>query len=113
MRKRPPNRREWEGIEFEFDGHHFVAGPGYCNGDICEAFFSQRAKTGTIMDGILYDAGVLLSIAIQSGTSIEDLAHSVCRDDSGNAASPIGKLVDLMNNERVPWLEPNAIQKSK
>jgi len=64
-----------------------------------EAFFSTRAKAGTLLDGLLYDAGVLLSLALQYGTPATALAKSVARLEDGSPASPVGELIDVIVRE--------------
>ena len=64
-----------------------------------EAFFSTRAKAGTVLDGLLYDAGVLLSLALQYGTPATALAKSVARLEDGKPASPVGELIDVIVKE--------------
>ena len=64
-----------------------------------EAFFSTRAKAGTLLDGLLYDAGVLLSLALQYGILATALAKSVARLEDGNPASPVGELIDVIVKE--------------
>ena len=44
------------------------------------------------MDGLLYDAGVLWSLALQ-------LAKSVARLEDGSPASPVGELIDVIVKE--------------
>ena len=51
------------------------------------------------MDGLLYDAGVLLSLALQYGTPATALAKSVARLEDGNPASPVGELIDVIVRE--------------
>jgi len=63
------------------------------------AFFSTRAKAGTLLDGLLYDAGVVLSLALQYGTPATALAKSVARLEDGSPASPVGELIDVIVKE--------------
>ena len=51
------------------------------------------------MDGLLYDAGVLLSLALQYGTLATALAKSVARLEDGSPASPVGELIDVIVKE--------------
>ena len=62
-------------------------------------FFSTRAKAGKLLDGLLYDAGVLLSLALQYGTPATALAKSVARLEDGSPASPLGELIDVSVKE--------------
>ena len=64
-----------------------------------EAFFSTRAKAGTLLDGLLYDAVVLLSLALQYGTPATALAKSVTRFGDGSPMSPVGELIDVIVKE--------------
>ena len=64
-----------------------------------EAFFSTRAKSGTLLDGLLYDAGVLLTLALQYGSPATALAKSVARLEDDLPASPVGKLIDVILKE--------------
>ena len=51
------------------------------------------------MDGLLYDAGVLLSLALQYNTPATALAKSVARLEDGSPASPVGELIDVIVKE--------------
>ena len=51
------------------------------------------------MDGLLPDAGVLLSLALQYGTPATALAKSVARLKDGKPASPVGELIDVIVKE--------------
>ena len=64
-----------------------------------EAFFSTRAKAGTLLDGLLYDASALLSLALQYGTPATALAKSVARLEDGSPASPVGELINVIVKE--------------
>ena len=64
-----------------------------------EAFFSSKVKSGTLLDGLLYVAGVLLSLALQYGTPATALAKSINRLEDGSAVSPVGVLIDAIVKE--------------
>jgi len=51
------------------------------------------------LDGLLYDAGVLLSLALQYGTPATALAKSVARLEDGSPASSVGELIDVIFKE--------------
>ena len=72
------------------------------------AFFSTRAKAGTLLDGLLYDAGVLLSLALQYGTLATALAKSVARLEDGSPACPVGELIDSIVKEVETSNQPNS-----
>ena len=101
MRKKMPNRRPAATWNIEFEQQKLTGTIGYDpkTGLPREAFFSTRAKPGTLLDGLLYDAGVLLSLALQYGTPATALAKSVARLEDGKPASPVGELIDVIVKE--------------
>ena len=64
-----------------------------------EPFFSTRAKAGKLLEGLLYDTGGLLSLALQYGTPATALAKSVARLEDGSPVSPVGELIDVIVKE--------------
>jgi hypothetical protein len=86
-------------IEFELQQLTGTIGYDLETGIPREAFFGTRAKAGTLLDGLLYDAGVLLSLALQYGTPATALAKSVARLEDGSPASPVGELIDVIVKE--------------
>ncbi len=96
-----PNRRPAITTTIEIEQQKLTASIGYdpSTGLPREAFFSARSKSGTLLDGMLYDAGVLLSIALQYGTPATALAKSVARLEDGSPASPVGELIDVIVKE--------------
>ena len=96
-----PNRRPAMTTTIEFEQQKLCGTIGYDpeTGLPREAFFSARAKSGTLLEGLLYDAGVLLSLALQYGTPATALAKSVARLEDGSPASPVGELIDVIVKE--------------
>ena len=72
------------------------------------AFFSTRAKAETLLDGLLYDAGGLLSLALHHGTLATALAKSVARLEDGSPACPGGELIDAIDKEVEASHQPNS-----
>ena len=101
LRKKMPNRRPMATWNIEFELQQLTGTIGYDleTGIPREAFFGTRAKAGTLLDGLLYDAGVLLSLALQYGTPATALAKSVARLEDGSPASPVGELIDVIVKE--------------
>ena len=101
MPKKLPNRRPAMTTTIEFEQQKLCGTIGYDpeTGLARGAFFSARAKSGTLLDGLLYDAGVLLSLALQYGTPATALAKSVARLEDGKPASPVGELIDVIVKE--------------
>ena len=110
MPKKLPNRRPAMTTTIEFEQQKLCGTIGYDpeTGLPREAFFSTRAKSGTLMDGLLYDAGVLLSLALQYGTPATALAKSVARLEDGKPASQVGELIDVIVKEVEASHQPNS-----
>ena len=44
------------------------------------------------------DAAILISIALQYGIAVREMAHSMGRNPDGHASSPIGEILDIINS---------------
>ena len=60
------------------------------------------------MDRLLYNAGVLLLLALQYGAPATVLAKSVARLEDGLPASPVGELIDVIVKEVEASNQPNS-----
>ena len=101
-RDRLPNRRPAATLELAYDGKTYAVSIGYdpATGAVREVFAGSGTKAGSAMDGILSDACILASIALQHGIAPADLAASMGRlESSGERTSPIGALLDLLAAE--------------
>lgn len=100
VRKKLPNRREAENFGIHDDSGQEIAvvriGRYPKTGKIGEVFFSARSKIGSERDSYLYDCGVILSFAIQHGANLHEIAQSISRQEDGQAASLIGKALDII-----------------
>jgi hypothetical protein len=114
QRQRLPNRRPSETVAIEVDGVRFTASVGFDpEGRPAEVFLSG-AKDGSGMAGILEDASVVISIALQHGIPASALAKSVARvpdvldGPAVRAASVIGAALDLVAGyePRGPYRRP-------
>jgi hypothetical protein len=95
-RKKLPNRRAHELVNFEHGGFRYVAGVGRFNdGSVAEIFISA-AKTGTALESIARDAAILASICLQYGASVDTLRHALTRNGDGSASGVLGALLDLL-----------------
>jgi ribonucleoside-diphosphate reductase alpha chain len=95
-RKKLPNRREHELVDFEHGGFRYVAGLGrFEDGGIAEIFLNV-AKSGTLLETQARDAAITASIALQHGVTIEILRHALTRNADGTASGPLGALLDLL-----------------
>ena len=93
-RSRLPSRRPALTQTLSSDNHEFTGSVGTDpnNNRPLEAFFCARGKSGADLDALLYDCGVLLSLAVQHGTPIEALKTKMA-----DPASPIRLALEMMD----------------
>ncbi len=112
-RKRLPNRRPSYTETLEVDGQALTATVGFDpkSGQPCELFMSA-GKEGSMLDTLLADAAVAISVALQHGVPAAALAKSVgwlpavpiglanldCIEPGRMPASPIGAALDLVSS---------------
>jgi ribonucleoside-diphosphate reductase alpha chain len=102
VRKRLPNRREHETLEFDHAGFHYTAGIGrFRNGGLAEIFLNC-AKSGTTIESHARDAAIVASIALQHGATAETIRHAITRNRDGTASGALGTLLDILAIEDVP-----------
>lgn len=96
MRTKLPTRRIAENFRVQTGQQRFVCTAGYEfeTGSLRELFFNDRGKIGSGLDDMLYDIGVLCSLALQYGADGTDLMRSMCKDADGNLASPVGQALE-------------------
>ncbi len=109
-RQRLPNRRPAHTETLEVDGQTFTATVGFDpkNGSPRELFL-KAGKEGSLLNSLLDDAAVAISVALQHGIPAKALAKSVGRLRSNGAASlsntnhgthlpasPVGAALDLL-----------------
>ncbi len=96
-RRRLPDRRTHEIVEFDHGGVRFVAGVGrFADGRLAEIFVNG-GKAGCEAENAARDAGILASIALQHGATVQELRHSLVRLSNGQGAGPVGQLLDLID----------------
>jgi ribonucleoside-diphosphate reductase alpha chain len=97
-RRRLPDRRAHETLEFDHAGFHYVAGIGrFENGGLAEIFLNC-AKSGTTLESHARDAAIVASIALQHGATAETIRHAITRDRDGTASGALGTLLDLLED---------------
>lgn len=79
----------------------FVLTAGYSpdTGALAEVFYSDGQKTGSQLQHTVQDACVLISVALQHGVTVAELARSIGRVPlygATAAASPIGAILDAL-----------------
>ena len=94
-RERLPARRHATVLDLDYRGTRYDLTIGlFDNGRPGEVFVSG-ARTGSDVDGLLADLGVLISRALQHGDSLEALAAGMGRlGDGKTPASIIGAILD-------------------
>ena len=112
-RHRLPNRRPSYTETLEVAGQTFTATVGFDPGTCrpCEVFLTA-GKEGSLINAMLADAAVVISVALQHGVSAQALAKSIGRLPEGPVtpadldegkparipASPIGAALDLLRS---------------
>lgn len=97
-RKRLPDRRISEVVEYDFNGIRYYGTIGYyADGTPGEAFL-QGGKAGSAVEAMARDAAVFASLALQYGCPIEVIRAAITRldqRDGGGAAGAAGALFDF------------------
>jgi hypothetical protein len=96
IRRVLPLRRASETFDLRFWNQNFTITIGrYPDGTPGEVFI-DGGKTGQDVRSTARDAAVVLSLALQHGTPIETMRHAITRSGSGEAASILGAIVDVL-----------------
>jgi hypothetical protein len=94
VRDRLPNKRSAISTAFERDGARFEMTAGfYPDGRVGEVFL-KADRANSLLDFLMSDAAIAVSLALQYGASLDELRHAMKRDGRGVAASPIGEALD-------------------
>jgi hypothetical protein len=92
-----PNRRECWRVKFRHAGIRCFGTLGVDpeSGRIAEIFL-QAGKAGTAIEAMARDGAVLSSLALQAGVELSAMGGALTRLDDGNAAGPLGELLDAI-----------------
>jgi hypothetical protein len=97
IRRRLPQRRVHELLDFEHAGHRYTAGLGYFeNGGLAEVFLNVPGRSGSAIEAVARDAAILTSICLQHGASVDTIRHALTRNGDGSASGPLGVVLDLL-----------------
>ena len=102
-----PNRRVSESITITFQGERYDVTVGrYPDDRVGEVFITRiigksSSKISTLLDGVCRDSAILMSLAIQHGTSLETLRHAITRDEQENPATIVGAVIDHLLNHSI------------
>lgn len=75
---------------------HVSGGFDEPGGRILECFLRGGGRTGTDIDFVLDDFAVVLSLALQSGIGVDQVAKSLARDPGGGPTCVLGAVVDCL-----------------
>jgi hypothetical protein len=97
LRRRLPQRRLHELLDFEHAGHRYTAGIGFFeSGGLAEIFINVPGRSGSAVEAVARDAAILTSICLQHGASMETIRHALTRNSDGSASGPLGVVLDLL-----------------
>jgi hypothetical protein len=103
VRRRLPNRRPQELIDFEHEGRRYTAGISrFEDGRLTEIFMSVSGRIGSMVEVLARDTAVAVSLCLQFGCDVETLRRALMRDSQGRASGPVGVLLDLVGSGRGP-----------
>jgi hypothetical protein len=96
-RKRLPNRRAATSFDFEHNGIRFVATYSpFADGGVGEIFISNH-KAGSHLNACVRDLGVVASLALQFGCSLDTLRRALLRNADGSPATALGAALDIIS----------------
>jgi ribonucleoside-diphosphate reductase alpha chain len=95
-RRRLPNRRHSEFIDFKSMDMKFIASISRFNDGRIGELFVDNHKAGSAIGTLVRDSAIILSFALQHGADIEAIRRALCRDSQGRALGPIGAALDLL-----------------
>ena len=99
-RKRLRNRRASTTFDIEVAGLHYRATISrFPDGGLAEVFVSNH-KAGNASDVAARDAGILVSLCLQYGCSVETIARALSRNTDGSASGVIGAVLDKIAEGR-------------
>ena len=100
QRRRLPERRLHNVVDFQHDGYRYTAGLGFFDtGELGEIFINVPGRSGSAMEVFARDAAILASIGLQHGASVEVIRHALTRNGDGTAGGPLGAVLDLLSKE--------------
>lgn len=74
--------------------------------------FAHGPRSGSQQDALICTASTIISIALQSGASLEEMSHGVLRDEQGTPADVLGAFLDLLVEEQSCTLKSSSSSSS-
>jgi ribonucleoside-diphosphate reductase alpha chain len=107
-RRRLPNRRDSVTFNLECAALRYTATVAWFDdGKLGEIFLSNH-RADSHADSCARDAAILASIALQYGAPLDVLRRALLRDAHGNASTPIGVALDLLQSQTHAPASPPA-----
>ena len=99
-RRRLSNRRPpCESFDIEIAGLRYKTTVSYfSDGSLAECFVSNH-KAGNASDVAARDAGILVSLCLQHGCTIETIARALSRNADSSASGVIGAVIDKIRSQ--------------
>lgn len=100
-----PNRRYSENFDFEhapdrgLSSIRYTATVGFGPDNKVAEVFLNSSKLGSGSDSSARDAAIAVSLALSYGAELTKLRHAMTRNEDGSASSPIGQLLDLLDDD--------------
>ena len=93
-RRRLPNRRgpKRSNSSATVPASHITVGY-FANNHVGEVFMNAD-RVNSSLDALISDSAIIVSLCLQWGASLQEIAHALKRDSQGRAASPIGAALD-------------------
>jgi hypothetical protein len=110
FRARPANTRSHETVAIEHDGQRYKIGLGReiaCNGScggryrfapVAEIFLNAQ-KVNSLLDVLVSDGAILMSMLLQYGCPPSDIYHAMKRNPDGSLSSPLGRAAAYLVEE--------------
>jgi hypothetical protein len=96
-RRRLPNRRFSATATFWHKDKRYHMTVGVHDDGTIGDLFLNSGKAGSDQEILEQDAATILSVALQYGTPISVLRHSLAREADGSMASSIGKAIERLS----------------
>jgi hypothetical protein len=93
-RERLPNRRPSETFDLEHANMRYTVTISHDHRRVVREAFICNHKRGNASDIAARDCGILISLALQHGCSIETIAHAISRNSDGSASGVAGAVID-------------------
>ena len=99
-RRRLTDRRASMTFDIEVAGLRYKATISFFSDNSLGELFISNHKSGNASDVAARDAGILVSLCLQHGCSVETIARALSRNTDGSASGVIGAVLDKVIAER-------------